>query len=156
MNQQPKPSPGQPTPTTWFIGVLLLLLALFYISLIGNEAFQQLRQWPTLHQERDFPSYYLAGRRILQREDFYSGLQENGSIATQMARSYMFTGNPLQYLNVMEKINAVTPEDVARAARDYLQGAVTSWAVTAHPDTIAEVAKNATVFAPHYQQAELP
>lgn len=81
MNPQARPSPSRPTATIWFIGVLLLLLALFYVSLIGDEAFQQLRQWPTLHQERDFPSYYLAGQRILQGEDFYSGLQEEAQAA---------------------------------------------------------------------------
>lgn len=56
-------------------GAVLLAVALAYVGLIGGELLRQAREWPTLHRDRDFPSYYLSARRLLRGEDFYQGLQ---------------------------------------------------------------------------------
>jgi len=56
--------------------VLLLALTLGYVGLIAGEMVQQLRDWPLLHRERDFPWYYLTARRVWQGKDFYQGLRE--------------------------------------------------------------------------------
>ncbi len=57
---------------TW----VLLAVAIVYLVLVGGELLRQAGEWPTLHRDRDFPSYYLAARRLLRGQDTYSGLQE--------------------------------------------------------------------------------
>jgi hypothetical protein len=58
---------------TW----VLLAVAIVYLLLVGIELFGQASAWPTLHRDRDFPSYYLAARRLLRGQDTYTGLQED-------------------------------------------------------------------------------
>ena len=56
---------------------LLAAVAVLYLLLIGIELVRQACEWPTLHRDRDFPSYYLAAQRLLRGQDTYSGLQED-------------------------------------------------------------------------------
>ncbi len=58
------------------VSAVLLGATLVYLGLVGGELVRQIHEWPILHQERDFPSYYVAARRLLRGEDPYSGLRE--------------------------------------------------------------------------------
>lgn len=60
---------------TW----VLLAAAVVYMVLVGVELVHQAADWPTLHRDRDFPSYYIAAQRLLRGQDTYSGLQEDAS-----------------------------------------------------------------------------
>ncbi len=86
---------------------------------------------------------------------FYSGLQETGSIARKMAGSYMLTGDPAAYLQVINRINAVQPEDVARVSRAYIKASHKCWAVSAHPEMIEKVQNRHAAFAPTYTTIDL-
>lgn len=54
----------------------LLAAAVVYLVVVGLELVHQAADWPTLHRDRDFPSYYIAAQRLLRGEDAYGGLQE--------------------------------------------------------------------------------
>lgn len=56
--------------------LLLLILTLVYTGLLLGEMLRQAREWPVLHQDRDFPWYYLTARKLWQGQDFYQGLRE--------------------------------------------------------------------------------
>ena len=60
---------------------------------------------------------------------FYSGQQTNISVAAQIADSVLYGGDCRDYLLVMDRINAVSPEEVARAARTWLRDNPTQWIV---------------------------
>jgi len=78
---------------------------------------------------------------------FYSGLQDNTSIALKMADSYVHTGDCLNYLYVMNTVGSVTAQDVVRAVRSYVSGASIYWAVTAHPETVSLLEKDPREYA---------
>lgn len=80
--------------------------------------------------------------------DFYSGLQTTDSIAHQMAASFALTGDPLDYLQVMDRVAAVRPEQITRVADEHLLKNRITWAVSAHPDTIAALRAAPYAFAP--------
>lgn len=83
--------------------------------------------------------------------NFYSGLQDNTSIAMKMADSYMLTGDYTNYLRVMDRIKDVSAVDVQRAASTYIKNASKYWAITAHPDTIELIKKNYRSYASTYR-----
>lgn len=80
--------------------------------------------------------------------DFYSSLQTTDSIALQMAASFALTGDPLDYLQVMNRVAAVTPGQIARVAAGCLQQGPITWAVSAHPETAAALRADPHAFAP--------
>ncbi len=64
------------SPRLLFLSLFLLALTLVYAGLLAVELLHQIREWPILHRDRDFPSYYLTARQLLHGRDFYQGLQE--------------------------------------------------------------------------------
>ncbi len=56
--------------------ILLLVLTVVYTGLLLKEILRQSWEWPVLHQDRDFPWYYLTARKLCQGQDFYQGLRE--------------------------------------------------------------------------------
>jgi zinc protease len=73
---------------------------------------------------------------------FYSGQQTNRLIASQIAGSLYYHGDYRHYLMLMERINAVSAEDVARAAKKYLVGNPTLWIVLGDPALLKDVNKD--------------
>ncbi len=71
--------------------VVLVAVALAYLFLVGSELLQQVQDWPTLHQDRDFPSYYLAARRLLRGADLYGGYQEEAARTLGMSNYFIDT-----------------------------------------------------------------
>jgi predicted Zn-dependent peptidase len=86
---------------------------------------------------------------------FYSGLQNNTSIAKKMADSYMLTNDYTNYLKVMHRIRAVSAEDVQQAIAVYIQNANINWAISAHPETIEMIQKDYASYAPTYRRIDL-
>jgi zinc protease len=71
--------------------------------------------------------------------EFYSGQQTNISIAAQVAWSIIYNGDYRDYLLLMDRIQAVTADDVVRVAGRYLVGNPTVWAVLGDPALLSGV-----------------
>jgi zinc protease len=67
---------------------------------------------------------------------FYSSQQTNAEMAAQLATSYIYTGDHLDYLRFIDKINAVRAEDVVAAVRTYVVGAPISWIIVSDQATL--------------------
>lgn len=70
---------------------------------------------------------------------FYSGLQDNTSIALQMADAYALAGDCTGYLYVKKNIDRVTAEEVVEALKAQLIQPQILWAVTAPQETAETV-----------------
>jgi hypothetical protein len=70
---------------------VLLAVTLVYVFLIGSELVQQAQNWPTLHRDRDFPSYYLAAQRLLRGADIYGGYREEAARTLGIADYFIDT-----------------------------------------------------------------
>ena len=70
------------------------------------------------------------------------------AIARRMAASQIQTGDYKNYLHVMAQVNSISPEAVQQAINHYFKNEPKLWAVTAHPDTIAELEKSHASYAP--------
>lgn len=64
------------TTMAWTICIFSLLVTALYVIRVGGALTEQMQNWPILHAELDFPSYYLSTGRLLQGEDIYGGLRE--------------------------------------------------------------------------------
>jgi hypothetical protein len=64
----------------WAISVALLVIIILRIAQVSIAITEQMQNWPVLHEERDFPWYYLSAGQLLRGEDFYSGLQERARV----------------------------------------------------------------------------
>jgi predicted Zn-dependent peptidase len=73
---------------------------------------------------------------------FYSGQQTNSMIAFQIASSIIYNGDFRDYLLVIDRINAVTPDDVVRVTKKYLINNPTLWIVLGDPALLADVRKD--------------
>ncbi len=73
---------------------------------------------------------------------FYSGQQTNTSIAGQIASSVIYHGDYRDYLLVMDRIQAVTADDVVRVTKKYLMGNPVLWIVLGDPALLAGVQKD--------------
>ncbi len=72
---------------------------------------------------------------------FYSGQETNASVAAQIASSVVYHGDYRDYMLVVDRISAVTPEDVVQAARNYLRDNPTVWIVLGDADVLKDVNK---------------
>ncbi|MGB9722738.1 MAG: glycosyltransferase family 87 protein [Chloroflexia bacterium] len=70
------PTTGKPARLLLLGSLLLLGLSLVYAGLLLGEMVRQLQEWPNLHQDRDFPWYYLTAEKLWRGQDFYQGLRE--------------------------------------------------------------------------------
>ena len=60
---------------------------------------------------------------------FFSQQQTNAQMAAQLASSHIYFGDHTEYLRLIEKINAITPDDIVRAMNSYVVGAPMTWIV---------------------------
>jgi zinc protease len=72
---------------------------------------------------------------------FYSGEQTNISIAAQIASSIVYRGDYRDFLLMIDRIRAVTPDDVVRAVKRYLVNAPTRWIALGDPAVLKDVKK---------------
>jgi zinc protease len=72
---------------------------------------------------------------------FYSGQETNHQIASQIAGSLFYHGDYRHYLLLIDRINAITAEDVVRVARSWLVGNPTLWIALGDPALLKDVNK---------------
>jgi hypothetical protein len=72
---------------------------------------------------------------------FFSGQETNTSVASQIASSVIYHGDYRDYLLMLDRIQAVTAEDVVRITKKYLVGNPTTWIVLGDPAPLADVQK---------------
>jgi zinc protease len=73
---------------------------------------------------------------------FYSGQQTNTMIASQIASSILYNGDFRDYLLFIDRINAVTADDVVRVTKKYLIDNPTLWIVLGDPVLLKDVRKD--------------
>ena len=73
---------------------------------------------------------------------YYSGQQTNTSIAAQIASSVLYRRDFRDYLLVIDRIDAVTPEDIIRVAKKYLANNPTLWIVLGSSGMLREVRRD--------------
>jgi zinc protease len=72
---------------------------------------------------------------------FFSNQETNLEIAGQLAASYVRYGDPSEYLKLIDKVNAVSAQDIERVTKKYLVNGETSWIVISDQATIDKVNK---------------
>lgn len=72
---------------------------------------------------------------------FYAGQETNISVASQIASSLVYHGDYRDYLLMLDRIQAVTADDVVRVTKKYLIGNPTTWIVLGDPALISGVQK---------------
>jgi len=72
---------------------------------------------------------------------FYSGQQTNRQIASQIAGSLFYHGDYRHYLLLIDRINAITADDVVRVAKTWLVGNPTTWIALGDPQLLKDVHK---------------
>ncbi len=73
--------------------------------------------------------------------EFFSGQQTNREIASQIAGSLYYHGDYRHYLLLIDRINAVTADDVVRVARTWLVNNPTVWIALGDPALLKGVNK---------------
>lgn len=74
--------------------------------------------------------------------EFYSGQQTNASVAAQIASSIIYHGDYRDYLLMIDRIQAVTADDVVRVTKKYLINNPTLWIVLGDPAVLKDVKKD--------------
>jgi len=72
---------------------------------------------------------------------FFSNQQTNTETASQLASSYVYFGDHLEYLRFIDKINAIQPDDIVSAIKSYVIGAPITWIVVSDQSTLLKVDK---------------
>lgn len=72
---------------------------------------------------------------------FFGNQETNAQTATQLATSYLYFGDHTEYLRFIDKINAISADDVVAAVNAYVVNAPISWIVVADQATLAAVDK---------------
>jgi len=72
---------------------------------------------------------------------FFGNQETNAQTATQLATSYLYFGDHTEYLRFIDKINAISAQDVVAAVNAYVVNAPISWIVVADQATLATVDK---------------
>ncbi len=70
---------------------------------------------------------------------FYAGQATNRSVAAQIAASLIYHRDYRDYLLLMDRIAAVTPEQIVEATHRYLSGAPMLWAAVGSPDLLSTI-----------------
>jgi len=73
---------------------------------------------------------------------FYSGEQTNTSVADQIASSIIYRGDYRGYLLMLDRIQAVTADDVVRVTKQYLVNNPALWIVLGDPGLLKDVKKD--------------
>lgn len=73
---------------------------------------------------------------------FFSGQFTNADIAGQIAGSYNSFGSPYEYLRFIDKINAVTADDILRVTNKYIVDGKISWMVVSDKQSLSKIDKS--------------
>lgn len=97
------------------------------------------------YSQKELPGPYIDIEEALSfykkafSTDYYSGIQDNGAVALKMAAAQNSHGDCRQYLSSTAEAERVSARDIARVAARYLKKGRVTWALCAHPDTIARL-----------------
>ncbi len=72
---------------------------------------------------------------------FYSDQVTNSAAAAQIAYSQIYYGNSYEYLKFIDKVNAITAEDIVRVANKYLVNGTVSWCILGDKGILSKVDK---------------
>ncbi|PKL24682.1 MAG: hypothetical protein CVV47_09620 [Spirochaetae bacterium HGW-Spirochaetae-3] len=70
---------------------------------------------------------------------FFGDQATNADTAAQLASGYIYSGDHLEYLRFIDKINAIRPEDVVAVVKAYVVDAPISWIVVADQAALSSV-----------------
>ncbi len=87
--------------------------------------------------------------------EYFSGIQDNAAVALSMATAYNTHGDSRRFLTDADMAGRVSAKDIVRVVNKYLKKGMITWALSAHPDTIAAV-KNKSAALPAYETVTLP
>jgi predicted Zn-dependent peptidase len=87
--------------------------------------------------------------------EYFSGIQDNAAVALSMATAYNTHGDSRRFLADADMVNRVSARDIVRVVKRYLKKGSITWALSAHPDTIAAL-KNTGAALPAYEIVTLP
>ena len=73
---------------------------------------------------------------------FFGNQLTNSDAAAQIMYSQAYYGNPYEYLRMIDKINAITSEDIIRVTNDYIVNGKVSWMVVADSATLSKLDKS--------------
>jgi predicted Zn-dependent peptidase len=86
--------------------------------------------------------------------EYYQGIQDNAAVALHMTTAYNNHGNCRQFLYSVDRVNRISAKDIVRVVKRYMKKDTITWALSAHPDTIADIRKNTNPDI-HYKNAQL-
>ncbi len=72
---------------------------------------------------------------------FYNAQVTNDAIASQIVSSQIYFDNSYEYLKLIDKINAITADDVVKVANEYLTNGKVSWMIVGDKDILSKVEK---------------
>ncbi len=72
---------------------------------------------------------------------FFSSQQTNAQTGAQIASGFIYYGNPREYLKFIDKIQAITPQDIVRVVNKYMVDGTFSWIVIGDEPSLAKVEK---------------
>jgi predicted Zn-dependent peptidase len=73
---------------------------------------------------------------------FFGKQQTNAETAAQLASSNIYFGDHLEYLRFIDKVNAISAEDVVAVLKAYVVDAPVSWIVVSDQATLSKVDKS--------------
>jgi len=95
------------------------------------------------YSQKDIPGTYIEIDKVLKfyktafATEYYAGIQDNAAVALSMAAAYNSRGDCREFLSCIDRVNGITGRDIVRAVKKYLKKGRITWALSAHPDTIA-------------------
>ncbi len=87
--------------------------------------------------------------------EYYASIQDNAAVAQRMAAAHISHGDCRQYLASIDSVNRVTAKDIVRVVNRYLKKGHITWALSAHPDTIATVVQKHSTALPAHETVTL-
>jgi len=106
------------------------------------------------YSQKEIPGTYihidkaLAFYKTAFSTEYFSRIQDNAAVALSMAAAYHSHGDCRQFLASTENVDRVSAGDVVRAVKRHLRKEPITWALSAHPDTIAAVEKKCGTVLP--------
>ncbi len=113
------------------------------------------------YSQKDLPGTYLEIEKALGfykeafSTEYYQGIQDNAAIALHMTTAYNNYGDCRQFLKNVKTVNQISTRDIVRVVKRYMKKNSITWALSAHPDTIATIKKNNSPDIPAYENATL-
>jgi zinc protease len=113
------------------------------------------------YSQKEVPGTYIDIDRALGfykvsfSTEYFSGIQENAAVALSMAAAHNTHGDCRQFLTGTDMVNRVSTDDIVRVVKRYLKKGRITWALSAHPDTLAAVKKKSAALSA-YEIVTLP